>query len=148
MTESDSGAHGEDAELSYDLPGAWGAGGADLTPSVLVVDDDEALRTSMCEILVDAGYMALGLPDGEEALRVLRTLRFDAMVLDLKMPRVDGSSLLAALATPPPVVIVSAYELDRDARRAMPTIVSRLAKPVHPHELVDAVDKATRMRRT
>lgn len=148
MTESDGDAHGEDLELFYYLSGAFGAVGAGLRPSVLVVEDDTALRTSMCEILTGAGFMAVGLPDGEEALRVLRTLRFDVMVLDLRMPSVDGSSLPGALATPTPVVIVSAHELDEDARRAMPTLVLRLEKPVQPQQLVEAVDKATRARRT
>jgi CheY-like chemotaxis protein len=65
------------------------------------------------------------------------------MVLDLKMPRRDGVSLLAALSTPPPVVLLSAHELDDDdLDRVGDAIVSHLRKPAHPLRLIQAVAAA------
>jgi CheY-like chemotaxis protein len=116
--------------------------------AVLVVEDERGLRHSMCEILQSAGYMAVGVADGEDALRVLRTLRFDAMVLDLELPRLDEASLLADLFAPPPVVIVSGHELDGETRRRVGSrVVVHLTKPVPPEQLVQAVASAATMRR-
>jgi len=110
---------------------------------VLVVDDNEAMRSSLSDILRTVGYTVIEAADGEDALSLLTTMRFDAMVLDLKMPRRDGASLLSALSEPPAVVVVSAFELDDETRhRAGSTIVARLSKPVPPQQLLDAVADA------
>jgi CheY-like chemotaxis protein len=111
--------------------------------SVLVVEDNESIRSSMSEILRTVGYTVIEAADGEDALSLLTTMRFDAMVLDLKMPRRDGASLLSALSEPPAVVVVSAFELDDETRhRAGSTIVAHLSKPVPPQQLLDAVADA------
>jgi len=111
--------------------------------SVLVVEDNESIRSSMSDILRTVGYTVVEAADGEAALSLLTTMRFDAMVLDLKMPRRDGASLLSALSEPPTVVVVSAFELDDETRhRAGSTIVAHLSKPVPPQQLLDAVADA------
>jgi two-component system NtrC family response regulator len=131
--------HGSDASSGPDNPSVT---------SVLVVDDDEAVRSSVADILRSAGHTAIQVADGEAALRVLRTLRFDAMVLDLRMPGLDGFALLAALAQAPPVVTVSAFHVNTVAcERVRSQIVRHLPKPVHPQVLLDAVAHATRRTR-
>lgn len=111
--------------------------------SVLVVEDNDNVRSSMSDILRSVGYTVVEAADGEDALSLLTTKRFDAMVLDLKMPRRDGASLLSALSDPPTVVVVSAFELDDETRhRAGSTIVAHLSKPVPPQQLLDAVADA------
>jgi CheY-like chemotaxis protein len=111
--------------------------------SVLVVEDNEDLRSSTSDILRTVGYTVIEAADGEEALSLVTTMRFDAMVLDLKMPRRDGASLLSALSEPPAIVVVSAFELDDETRhRAGSTIVAHLSKPVPPQQLLDAVADA------
>jgi CheY-like chemotaxis protein len=108
--------------------------------AVLVVEDNDDIRSSFSDILRTVGYTVIEAADGEEALSLLATMRFDAMVLDLKLPRRDGASLLSALSEPPAVVVVSAYELDdRTRHSAGSTIVANLSKPVLPQQLVDAV---------
>jgi CheY-like chemotaxis protein len=110
---------------------------------VLVVEDNESIRSSLSDILRTVGYSVIEAADGEDALSLLTTTRFDAMVLDLKMPRRDGASLLSALSEPPAVIVVSAYELDDETRhRAGSTIVAHLSKPVPPQQLLDAVADA------
>jgi CheY-like chemotaxis protein len=110
---------------------------------VLVVDDEDDVRVSIADILRGVGYTVMAAADGDEALRLLTSTRFDAMVLDLKMPRRDGVSLLAALSTPPPVVVLSAHELDDDdLDRVGDAIVAYLRKPAPPQRLIDAVASA------
>lgn len=111
--------------------------------SVLVVEDNEDIRSSLSDILRTVGYTVAEAADGEDALGLITTMRFDAMVLDLKMPRRDGASLLSALSEPPAVIVVSAYELDDETRHHTgSTIVAHLSKPVPPQQLLDAVADA------
>ena len=129
-------------------PPAWSILASDTTgkrgaKAVLVVDDAEAIRTSVADILRAVGYTVIEAADGVEALRFLTTMRFDAMVLDLNMPRMDGVSLLAAVRKPPPVVVLSAYTMDDEARRRVGSaIVTYLEKPVRPQRLLDALEAA------
>jgi CheY-like chemotaxis protein len=112
---------------------------------VLVVDDDEDVRDSVADILGTVGYTVMAAADGDEALRLLTSTRFDAIVLDLKMPRRDGVSLLASLSTPPPVVMLSAHDLaDDDRDKVGDAIVAYLRKPASPQRLLDAVASAVR----
>jgi len=115
---------------------------------VLVVDDNEAIRSSAGDILRTVGYTAIEAADGYDALNLLTTMHFDVMVLDLNMPRLDGVALLGALSLPPPTVIVSAFEMDEATKsRVGSTIVTHLPKPVPPQRLLDAVGDAFRMGR-
>ena len=69
-----------------------------MTPKVvLVVDDDEDVRESICDVLAMAGHRSVGAADGRAALELLHTRRFDLIVTDLQMPGMDGWQLLSAL---------------------------------------------------
>jgi CheY-like chemotaxis protein len=111
--------------------------------TVLVVDDNEAVRVTVAEVLRFVGYTVIESGDGADALRLLGAMKFDAMVLDLRMPRLDGASLLAALAKPPPVVVLSAYDADDEAwDNARRAVTAHLKKPVPPQQLIEAVANA------
>ena len=115
---------------------------------VLVVDDDESFRRSVAKILRTVGYTVIQAADGLDALRLLTTMRFHVMVLDLKLPRLDGDRLLRTIPNPPPVVVVSGYELDAESqRRGDDRVVAYLRKPVQPEELLGSVEAAARRRR-
>jgi DNA-binding response OmpR family regulator len=66
-------------------------------PSILVVDDDRATRHVVRALLTKAGMKATVAKDGAAALRLLRARRFDLMLLDLWMPRMNGLELLKRL---------------------------------------------------
>jgi CheY-like chemotaxis protein len=82
---------------------------------VLVVDDDQAIRESLCELLEDEGHRAIGAANGREALDILR--RDDrpcVILLDIMMPVMDGPTFRAeqlkdpSLSTIPVAVITAA----------------------------------------
>jgi CheY-like chemotaxis protein len=63
-----------------------------MTAFVLVVDDDESIRESLCEILADEGHRAVAVENGQQALDLLRTDRRPCLILlDLMMPVMDGA---------------------------------------------------------
>ena len=64
-------------------------------PSILVVDDESAFRDTLKPILTDEGYAVEVASDGVEAINQLQEKFFDAVLLDVKMPRVDGLEVLA-----------------------------------------------------
>jgi len=111
--------------------------------AILVVDDKEAIRASVAEVLRSVGYTVIESGDGLDALRLLSAMRFQALVLDLRMPRLGGAELLGSLAKPPPTVVLSATELGGDdLGRVGPAVIAQLRKPVAPQLLIDAVATA------
>jgi DNA-binding NtrC family response regulator len=61
---------------------------------VMVVDDEEALRTVLSAELQGEGYQVASAGDGQEAINILTTQEFDLILLDIKMPNVDGFEVL------------------------------------------------------
>jgi signal transduction histidine kinase len=121
-------------------PGAVG----DHTRTVLLVEDDVALRDTTCRLLAGAGHRVLQAASAEEGLRLLREHdeRVDVVVSDIVLPGMSGVELadkLEARANPPAIVLVSGYT-DDFARRGRdgggrPVI----DKPFSAEELLDAV---------
>jgi CheY-like chemotaxis protein len=81
-------------------------------PTVLVVDDDSAIRELVTVVLREAGYAVTAVATGEEALERVSADQPDVVVLDYAMPVVSGRDVLAQLSTmgaaAPPVVVLSA----------------------------------------
>lgn len=62
--------------------------------SILVVDDEDALRTVLSTELASAGYKVGTATDGDEAISEVQNKKFDLILLDIKMQRVDGFEVL------------------------------------------------------
>jgi two-component system response regulator VanR len=111
---------------------------------ILVVEDDEGVRTSVIEILRVSGYVVDQASEGIEALAKLSAQSFDAIVLDLALPQLDGIAVLEAQLRPPPVIIVSALEYyDKDEVMAQlgEKIFAVLQKPVDPQLLLSTLER-------
>lgn len=84
-----------------------------LPTKVLVVDDEEDVRANLCEFLGDQGFSAVEAADGEEALAKSFTEKPDLILLDLRLPKVDGYQVCQTLKGNPitsviPIIMVTA----------------------------------------
>lgn len=126
-----------------------GATGYRGTGSVLVVDDEPAVRAATAAILSSCGYRVLEAPGGEAALRLLRdeSVEVDVVLLDLAMPGMNGEQTLCELKKlrpDMPVVLLTAYAEDELRLRAIRAELSGIvSKPFSYEELVRAVKGAT-----
>jgi CheY-like chemotaxis protein len=115
---------------------------------VLVADDNDGLRTTTAAILRSVGYTVTEAQDGEAALEELNQKPFDVVVLDERMPKLNGTEVLETLAPEPPppaIMMASAYDFDSDLRQRLGTRVFKyLKKPVPPKELIEAVGEAAK----
>ncbi len=117
--------------------------------SVLVVDDDDAIRTLISRVLLRADFDVAQAGNGSEALAKLRARRFQTVVLDLMMPVMSGFEVVEYLRTnedagAPCIVVVSAAG-ERDLQSiTSPLVRSVLRKPFDLPELLAAVEKCSR----
>jgi signal transduction histidine kinase/DNA-binding response OmpR family regulator len=118
-----------------------------VTPLVLVVDDEPATRELIVRGLEKEGFRPLAAASGEEALRLAREHKPDAISLDVVMPGMDGWTVLRALKADPltaaiPVVMVSMLE-DEDAGHALGAS-DYLTKPFDRQQLASALRRYRR----
>jgi CheY-like chemotaxis protein len=115
---------------------------------VLIIDDEESVRTLAARIVERAGGRALQAADGEAGLELLRAHgeALGCVLLDLSMPRLSGEQVLPAIrALRPalPVVVMSGYDTEElRARFAAAAPIAFLQKPFRPQELYAAVEQA------
>ncbi len=109
--------------------------------NVLVVDDDRGTRRVLRKTLAGAGFKVATARDGADALRRLRSKRFDLMLLDVWMPRMNGLDVLTRLrgrkARPRVVVMTSDDAPETLLRSIRAQAYHYVHKPVEPHALVD-----------
>jgi two-component system NtrC family sensor kinase len=112
---------------------------------ILVVEDESALAAVVTECLRDAGYLVEQAADGEEALALVAERRFDLVVCDLKMPRLDGRAFHTRLSARAPdlarrVIFVTGDVAGTDAEGFLAESGCRwLAKPFRLGDLLQAV---------
>jgi CheY-like chemotaxis protein len=87
--------------------------------TVLVVDDEDALRRYICRVMEEAGYHVLAAQDGLQGLSLFRASRFPVqlVITDVCMPRMTGPELAARIALgphPPPVLFISGGHADSE----------------------------------
>jgi DNA-binding NarL/FixJ family response regulator len=113
--------------------------------SVLVVDDEQLVRSGLRMILESAPDVEVvgEAADGAEAVERARELRPDVVLLDIRMPGVDGltaAARLAELPDPPRVVLLTTFDLDEYVHRGLRAkAVGFLLKDTPPRDLVAAV---------
>jgi len=120
--------------------------------NVLVVDDDDTVRLAHQRSLMSGGRCYVEAAEsGDRALRAMERKPFDVVLLDLKMPGMDGISVLKAMKQRWPeseVVVITGYPTVESAKEAVRLgAYDYLAKPVGPGELIDATKRAVTQKR-
>ena len=108
-------------------------------PKILIVDDDRAFRLSTAALLRADGYDVDSVADGAAAAEALRASRHDLVVLDLRMPGVDGLGVVEALrlwGERVPILMISGFGTVESAVKALHLGADDfLTKPVEPDVL-------------
>jgi signal transduction histidine kinase/DNA-binding response OmpR family regulator len=123
-----------------------------LAETILIVDDSTANLQLLTSILKDEGYVVHPASDGKLALRFLRTTLPDLILLDIKMPGMDGLEVCYQLKDSErtrniPIIFISVLESERDKVKAFQAGgVDYIAKPFHPEEVLARVKNQLRLR--
>jgi two-component system response regulator PilR (NtrC family) len=119
--------------------------------SVLVIDDEEIMREILETLLVREGYAVRLAADGAEGLELARSLPFDAVIVDMMMPRLDGLMVLDELRKHDeelPVIMITAYASMENAIAAMKKgAFDYITKPFKNDEVVVVLRNAVERRR-
>lgn len=113
---------------------------------ILVVDDEERLRELVQACLEDlAGWKTETAACGEDCLKILESRSFDAILLDISMPKMDGFEVYDRIRSNPktatiPVILLTAKVLpsDRDRFQQM-GVTGVITKPIEPLRLTEAI---------
>lgn len=110
---------------------------------ILVVDDDKVLTQLLRTLLEDAGYEVRTAYNGEEAYHHLRDPKCKGMLLDLRMPGVNGAELLMLMAAEGinvPVIVMAGFpDFDEEEMKQFPNVKKLFHKPLYPEDVLAAV---------
>ncbi len=115
-------------------------------PRVVIAEDEALIRLDLAEMLIEEGYDVVGqASDGEQAVAQARELRPDLVVMDVKMPRMDGITAAGEITAEriAPVVILTAFsQRDLVERASAAGAMAYLVKPFTVTDLVPAIEVA------
>jgi response regulator NasT len=114
---------------------------------VLIADDEPVVAEGLRVRLGREGHEVVGVAyDGLEAVALAEVLRPDLILLDIKMPKLDGITAAERImaARPVPIIMVTAHFDEAFVQRATAAgVMGYLVKPVHRHDLLPAMTLAT-----
>lgn len=117
---------------------------AGVKASILVVDDEPAVRALFKEVLEKQGHTVVVVSSGADGLLLVKERDFDLVFMDLKMPGMDGAELfrqIRAIKPRLPVTIITAYPESEMMDRALTQgPFGLMVKPFGPSEIVSATD--------
>ena len=117
-------------------------------PGVLIVDDALSVRTSLLQLVKDAGFRAEAARDGVDAIDTLRSFRPDIVLTDLEMPNMNGIELTAHIRGRDdlkglPVIMITSRSQDKHRRLAEQAGVDTyITKPYNDGELLHSIRQA------
>ena len=119
---------------------------APTTKRVLVAEDEAIIRLDLAEMLREAGYDVVGQAgDGEQAVEMARSLKPDIVIMDVKMPVMDGLSAAEAIGAERlcPVVMLTAFSQTELVERARDAgVMAYVVKPFTATDITPALDIA------
>lgn len=118
---------------------------------ILIVDDDAGMRSTLSDILIEEGYAVVSYGKGVEALSWLKKNQFDIVILDIKLPDIDGMKLLEEIRQLNPesgVIVITGYASVETAVAAIKEdAYAYVVKPFIVDELKAVIRKALRQIR-
>src|ERR1700682_704341 len=123
-----------------------------LIPKIIVADDDQALSRTLSWILKENGYDVVSVAGGEHLLEHLTSEQVDLLLLDIRMPKVDGLQLLERVKSDPrhkdlPVLMISSMPPEEATVRALGLgAADFIPKPFRVRELLARVQEHLRVR--
>jgi two-component system, response regulator PdtaR len=113
---------------------------------VIIADDESLIRMDLREMLTNLGYLVVGeVGDGRSAVNLARELRPDIVLMDIKMPDMDGIEAAKVLTEErvAPVLLLSAYSQQELVQRAQQAgVAGYLVKPFRESDLAPAIEVA------
>jgi len=120
---------------------------------ILIIDDEEDIRTYLSTLLADQGFQTVVAKDGAEAMKILQQEVPDLITLDISMPEKSGVKFFREIKTDDrwkgiPVVIVTGVSEDFrnfiSSRHQIPPPEGFVSKPISPDEILDLVRTLTK----
>jgi len=112
----------------------------------LVAEDEALIRLDLVELLTDEGFEVIGqAADGEEAVKLARELRPDLVIMDVKMPRMDGIAAAESIAGEriAPIVMLTAFSQRDLVERARDAgAMAYVVKPFDASDVIPAIEIA------
>jgi DNA-binding NtrC family response regulator len=122
-----------------------------MSARILVVDDEEIVIRSCLRILADGDYEVDAVQDGLDALRKIEDSQYDVLILDIKMPKIDGLEVLRRVKEAHPdidvIMITGLSDIETAVRSMKLGALDYLPKPFDPDELKMVVARALERRR-
>lgn len=113
---------------------------------VIIADDESVIRADLREMLTNLNYLVVGeVGDGKSAVNLARELKPDVVIMDIKMPDLDGIGAAQVLTSEKvaPVLLLTAYsQRDLVDRAKEAGVVGYLVKPFREQEIVPAIEIA------
>jgi len=111
-----------------------------MNTSILIVDDEQEIRDSLSEVLTDEGFLTYSAENGQVALEMMDEQHFDIVLTDIKMPEMDGVTLLQKTKEVAPdsfVILITSYGSTETAIDAMRHgAIDYILKPIDFDELI------------
>jgi signal transduction histidine kinase/CheY-like chemotaxis protein len=125
--------------------------GSAKSPVALVVDDDQNVARVLTQMLRKRGFAVAAAFNGLEAIEAIKKRIPDVMLLDLKMPEMDGYQVIQKVKTTEawkdiPIVVMTAHRIDSDRIDVLKLAATQLSKPLRPEDIADRVEELVRSR--
>ncbi|MCX7012689.1 MAG: sigma-54 dependent transcriptional regulator [Candidatus Sumerlaeota bacterium] len=121
-----------------------------MPPRILIAEDEDRLRRLFAMLLSNAGYKMSLAEDGEQALEMFGKSKPDVVLTDMRMPKMDGMTLLKKIkevSPETPVIVITAYGAIEDAVEAMKAgAEDYLTKPIEEEQLKISIEKALKLK--
>jgi DNA-binding NtrC family response regulator len=110
---------------------------------ILVADDDKVMTQLLRTLLEDEGYQVAVAHNGEHAYEQVKTGACQVVILDIRMPGLNGAELLMLMAAEhlaTPVIVVAGFpDFDEEEMKQFPNVKRFFLKPLYPDEILAAV---------